>query len=207
MADFIIWFFFSVPVIMVVVSSFYYYYKYKGFAKKLNFPVDFSQKESNLNSIEKYIKYRVDPTIKCYNGKAIFSSILFTCLAIIQIVYSALVPVSLMITTKDANSKLIGAAFGAFVTIASGVSVFCKFKEKWLQHLELRDKLFSKRNRFLIRVSRGGELDYDRAQDFIGDCEEIISLEHKNLAAALSKIDDDFDARKTEKEDGLITIT
>ena len=140
-----------------------------------------------------YIEARIDPTIMLFNNKTLAASILFTCFSIIQIVYSALIPVSLLISHTP-NTTIIGALYGACLTIASSINAFCKFKEKWVQYHELRDKLLIERN---IYISDYSHKDYVH---FVEACEKIISREHKNLTEVLSNVDTPA-KRKPEESD------
>jgi len=135
--------------------------------------------------VNEYIEERIDPTIIYFNDKTLSASILFMCFSIVQIVFSALIPVALLIPADTDNTTIVGALYGALLTISSGIIALCKFKEKWIQYHELRDKLFKERNVYISDLSRK---DRDYAE-FVNVCEKIISLEHKNLTEFLSNID------------------
>ena len=139
-----------------------------------------------------YIEARIDPTIMYYNDKTLSAAILFTCFSIVQIIYSALIPVSLLIS-NTAYTTVIGALYGAFLTITSSINAFCKFKERWIQYHELRDKLLTERN---LYISDYSHKDYVH---FVDSCEKIISLEHKNLTEFLSG--HDIQPERAERSD------
>ncbi|MCL2253040.1 MAG: SLATT domain-containing protein [Lachnospiraceae bacterium] len=145
-------------------------------------------------SIKSYIQNRVDPAIRYYNEKMIISSMMFNCLSIMQIIYSALIPVSLMISDSN-NSSIVGAIYGASLTITSGINVFGKFKEKLLQYHDLRDKLFIERNLYIA----GRAYKY---VEFVDICENIMRLEHKNIVDFLSDIE--TNKAVTDKKDNKL---
>ena len=188
------------PLGLVIVSGVYRDKKKKEITKKLSDP-SFLDKDNEgsyftnaKHDVLMYIKDRVDPTIACYSSKATASATFYTCFMILQITYSALVPVFLLIPEGYVPAKIIGALLGAFVSVASGVSATCKFKEKWLQYLGLRDKLFAERSMYIAGNIYEGRGPWGASKDgpinFVEKCEDIIALEYRNLADNLSKVDE-----------------
>ena len=180
------------PVALTVVSALYYKRKYSEMHVKLGLsPGDTPPYESCPAS--SYVKGRIDPTIMTYSSKATAFSIYNICFIILQITYSAMIAVVLTITESPGvpnATKIFSAVLGAAVSILSGIKAACKFKERWLQYLDLRDKLFAERSIFLCSgvyqgLWRGGQ---DGAkQNFVEKCEGIIALECRNLSDNLNK--------------------
>ena len=137
---------------------------------------------------EAYLRDRVDPTIEGYHSKATACSVCFTCLTILQITWSAMIAVVLLITEEPgepAYTKVFSAVLSAAVAAVSGINAACKFRDRWLQYLGLRDRLFAERNIFIAggiydglwRCAKGGA-----KCNFVDTCERIIAMEYKNLA-------------------------
>jgi len=191
------------PVVLIFISWRYYVTKQRNMRKRLDIRIG-RQSRGNSNpeddDIEAYMKNRIDPTIMGYSSKATTSSIFYTCITVLQITYSAMIPIVIFFPTNT-NSFVVSqlgkdaaiAIIGGLVTIASGISAACKFKEKWLQYLGLRDMLFAERSLFTAGAVYQGLWRYDNDEskyNFVEKCESIIALEYRNLAENLSKPED-----------------
>ncbi|MCL2300494.1 MAG: DUF4231 domain-containing protein [Firmicutes bacterium] len=182
----------ALPVALTVVSFLFYGRKSKEMHTKLGLaPGDTPPYEACPAS--SYVRGRVDPTIQSYSSRATAFSIYHICFTIMQLTYSAMIAVVLAITDSPGipgTTKIFSAVLGAAVSILSGIKEACKFKERWLQYLDLRDKLFAERSIFLCAqiyqgVWRSGE---DGARhNFVEKCEGIIALECRNLSDNLNK--------------------
>jgi len=65
------------------------------------------------------------------------------CSAILQITWSAMITVMLLISEapgEQSYTKVFSAVLSAAVATASGVNASCKFRERWLQYLGLRNR-------------------------------------------------------------------
>ena len=202
------------PFLMALFASLYYKGKQRGICKKLRIKNDRRSRElqrliaeldgrdkrginrlqgDEEGSVHDYITTRVDPTIVSYNGKAVSCAVFCTCLAILQITYAAMIPLVLLMADNTANRAVImGAVLGTLVTIAGAVNATCKFKEKWMQYLGLRDRLFAERS--LYMASGVYMKDLWRRKDgydynFVELCENIISMEYRNLADNMDNAD------------------
>jgi len=175
----------ALPVMLAAASLLYYLHQRRGMRRKLGLMQAF---EPQGAPGEAYLRDRVDPTIESYHSKATASSIAFTCLTILQITWSAMIAVVLLITEEPgepAYTKVFSAALSAAVATVGGVNAACKLRERWLQYLGLRDRLFAERNIFtaggvyngLWRSVKGGP-----RRNFVEACERIIAFEYKNLA-------------------------
>ena len=182
----------ALPGILALAALFYYAGQRRDMRKKLGLMQAFKPKGSRGEPLgfagEAYLRDRVDPTIESYHSKATVSSISFTCLTILQITWSAMIAVVLLISEapgEPSYTKVFSAVLSAGVATVSGVNASCKFRERWLQYLGLRDKLFAERNIFtaggvyngLWRNVKGGP-----RRNFVEVCERIVALEYKNLA-------------------------
>jgi len=174
----------ALPVALALSALLYYRNQRRDMRKKLGLMQDFGSKGS---AGEAYLRDRVDPTIESYHSKATVSSVCFTCLTILQIAWSAMIAVVLLISEapgEPSYTKVFSALLSAAVPTVSGVNAACKFRERWLQYLGLRDKLFAERNIFtaggmykgLWRGANG------KKRNFVEACERIVALEYKNLA-------------------------
>jgi len=219
------------PFFMALVSSMYYRGKQREICKKLRVRNDRRSRElqrliaeldgrdkSRFNtllgdetgSVHDYINIRVDPTIVSYNGKAASSAVFYTCLAILQVTYSAMIPLVLLVPEgQGSRSIIMGAVLGALVTVAGAVNAACKFKEKWIQYLGLRDRLFAERSLYMASGvykkdlwRRKGGYDYN----FVELCENIIALEYRNLADNMDN-SDVLDAEPIESRSDLYDAT
>jgi len=197
----------TLPVLMALFSAVYYKGKQRGICKKLRIKNDRRSRElqrllaeldgrdkqggnrlqgGEAGSVHDYISTRVDPTIVSYSGKATSCAVFYTCLAILQITYAAMIPLVLLIADNTANRAVItGAVLGTLVTVAGAVNATCKFREKWMQYLGLRDRLFAERS--LYMASGVYMKDLWRRKDgydynFVELCESIIAMEYRNLA-------------------------
>jgi len=207
----------ALPPLMALVSAVYYRAKQRSICKKLRIKKDtrsarelqrlieeLSGRDGDNNSfgkllgdeatsVQTYIKTRVDPAIASYNSKATASAVFHTGLSILQITYAAMIPLVLLAPGADSNhAKVIGAVLGALVTAAGAVSAACKFKERWMQYLGLRDRLFAERS--LYMASGVYKKDLWRRKDgyeynFVELCENIIALEYRNLAENMDNSD------------------
>ncbi|MCL2300492.1 MAG: SLATT domain-containing protein [Firmicutes bacterium] len=204
----------ALPLLMALVSALYYRGKQRGICKKLRIKNDRRSRElqkliaeldgrdkkeftrllgDETGSVYDYILTRVDPTIVSFNGKATTSAVFNTCLSILQILYSAMIPlVLLMPEVSTGRAVITGAVLGALVTAACAVNAVCKFKEKWIQYLGLRNRLFAERS--LYMASGVYRKDLWRRKDgqdynFVELCENIIAMEYRNLADNLDNAD------------------
>ncbi|MDR2686805.1 MAG: DUF4231 domain-containing protein [Oscillospiraceae bacterium] len=204
----------ALPILMALFSSMYYRAKQRGICKKLRIKNDRRSRElqkliaeldgrdqrgigklrgDEAGSVQDYIATRVDPTIVSYSGKATACAVFHTCLAILQITYAAMIPLVLLMADNTGNRAVIaGAVLGTLVTIAGAVNATCRFKEKWMQYLGLRDRLFAERS--LYMASGVYMKDLWRRKDgydynFVELCENIIALEYRNLADNLDNAD------------------
>ena len=173
------------PVILAIAALLYYRAQRGDMRKKLGLTQAFEPKGS---AGEAYLRDRVDPTIESYHGKATASSISFTCLTVLQITWSAMIAVVLLISEapgEPSYTKVFSAVLSAAVATVSGVNTSCKFRDRWLQYLGLRDKLFAERNIFtagemykgLWRAGKDGT-----QRNFVEACERIVAMEYKHLA-------------------------
>ena len=213
----------ALPVLLALVSAMYYLKKQRGIRKKLGGTRrDRRTRElrkiieemaetgggkqpfrtllqGEVLSVQDYIKTRVDPTIITYNSNAVASSVFYTCFTVLQIVYAAMIPVVLL-TDQGPRVNLFGAALGALVTAACAVNATCRFKEKWVQYLGLRDRLFAERSLYMASGVYRKDLwrrknGYD--YNFVELCENIIALEYRSLADKLD-ISDVLEAEPIE---------
>jgi len=203
------------PVLMALVSFLYYLGKQRGIYKKLRIKketratrelqrliaeLDGRDKQTvnkllgeEAASVHEYIKIRVDPAIAGYNSKATACAVFYTCFTILQITYAAMIPLVLLTPGSQGDRAVItGAVLGALVTAAVAVNTACKFKEKWMQYLGLRDRLFAERS--LYMASGVYKKDLWRRRDgcdfnFVELCENIIALEYRNLADSMDNSD------------------
>ena len=137
---------------------------------------------------ESYLRGRVDPAIEGYHNGAAACAACHTCLTVLQITWSAMIAAVLLITEQPGEpgyTKVFSAVLSAAVAAASGVNAACKFRERWLQYLALRDKLFAERSVFMSGqiyegLWRGGKNGARR--NFVETCERIIALEYLSLA-------------------------
>ena len=201
----------ALPVLLALFSAMYYLRKQRGIRKKLGARADRRTRElrrlleelsdsadgkpsygkllhNELMSVHEYIKTRVDPTIITYNSNAVSSSIFYTCFMALQIVYAAMIPLVLLAVGEGAQARVLGAVLGALVMAASAVNATCKFKEKWVQYLGLRDRLFAERSLYMASGVYRKDLwrrknGYD--YNFVELCENIIALEYRNLSDKL----------------------
>jgi hypothetical protein len=203
----------ALPCLMALFSAVYYRAKHRGICKKLRIKNDRRSRElqrhlteldgrdkrggrlqgDEAGSVQDYIATRVDPTIVSYSGKATACAVFYTCLSVLQITYAAMIPLVLLIADNTGNrAVLTGAVLGTLVTIAGAVNATCRFKEKWMQYLGLRDRLFAERS--LYMASGVYMKDLWRRKDgydynFVELCENIIALEYRNLADNLDNSD------------------
>ena len=204
----------ALPVLMALVAWGYYRGKQRGMRKKLRIKTDRRSKElqrliaeldgsdrgqfnllrgSETGSVHDYISARVDPTIVSFDSKATASAVFYNCFTILQVTYSAMIPLVLLAPGINAGRGIIlGAVLGALVTVACAVNAACKFKEKWTQYLGLRDRLFAERS--LYMASGVYKKDLWRRKDgchynFVELCENIIALEYRNLADNIDNTD------------------
>jgi len=212
----------ALPVFLALFSGMYYFRKQRGIRKKLGARADRRTRElrrlleelsdsaggkqpygkllgSEMLSVHEYIKTRVDPTIVTYNSNAVSSSIFYTCFTALQIVYAAMIPIVLLAGQGDA-ARVLGAVLGALVMAACTVNATCKFKEKWVQYLGLRDRLFAERSLYMASGVYRKDLwrrknGYD--YNFVELCENIIALEYRNLSDKLD-ISDVLEAEPIE---------
>ena len=182
----------ALPIVLALAALLYYTGQRSDIRKKLGLiqaiePM-VSRREPLSFAGEAYLRDRVDPTIESYHSKATVSSACFTCLTILQITWSAMIAVVLLISEapgEPSYTKVFSAVLSAAVATVSGVNASCKFRERWLQYLGLRDKLFAERNIFtaggvyngLWRSVKGGP-----RRNFVEACERIVAMEYKNLA-------------------------
>ena len=214
----------TLPVLLALISTLYYARKQRVIRKKLGTPKDRRARElrslieelseggsetppyrkllhNEMMSVHDYIKTRVDPTIVCYNSSAVAASVFYTCFTILQIVYAAMIPIVLLVPGINTNrSILVGAILGALVTVLGGVTAVCRFKERWVQYLGLRDRLFAERSLYMASGVYRKDLwrrknGYD--YNFVELCENIIALEYRNLADKLD-ISDALEAEPIE---------
>ena len=175
----------ALPVVLALAALLYYTGQRRDMRKKLGLMQAFEPKGT---AGEAYLRDRVDPTIESYHSKATVASMCFTCLTVLQITWSAMIAVVLLISEapgEPSYTKVFSAMLSAAVATVSGVNASCKFRERWLQYLGLRDKLFAERNIFtaggvyngLWRNVKGGP-----RRNFVEACERIVALEYKNLA-------------------------
>jgi len=175
----------ALPLILAVSALLYYLSQRRDMRKKLGLMQAF---EPRGFAGEDYLRDRVDPTIESYHSKATVCAASFTCLTILQITWSAMIAVVLLLTEEPGEpsyTKAFSALLSAAVATVSGVNAACKFRERWLQYLGLRDKLFAERNIFtaggmysgLWRSFNGGA-----RSNFVETCERIVALEYKRLA-------------------------
>jgi len=175
----------ALPAVLATAALLYYLDKRRDMRKKLGMMRAFEPKGAPG---EAYLRDRVDPTIEGYHSKATACSACFTCLTILQITWSAMIAAVLLITEEPggpAYTKVFSAVLSAAVATAGGVNAACKFRERWLQYLGLRDRLFAERNIFtaggvysgLWRTGKDGT-----KRNFVEACEQIVALEYKNLA-------------------------
>jgi len=200
----------ALPVLLALVSAIYYAGKQRGIRKKLGTPKDRRTRElrklieelsegggetppyrkllnNEMMSVHDYIKTRVDPTIVCYSSSAVAACVFYTCFTVLQIVYATMIPIVLL-AGRGEYAILLGAVLGALVTAFSTVNATCRFKEKWVQYLGLRDRLFAERSLYLASGvyrkdlwRRKNGFDYN----FVELCENIIALEYRNLSDKL----------------------
>jgi len=203
------------PVLMALVSVLYYLGKQRGIHRKLRIKketrstrelqrliaeLDGGEKKSpgkllgdEVASVHEYIKVRVDPAIAGYSSKATTSAIFHTCFSLLQIIYSAMIPLVLLVPENAGkHDKITSAILGALVTVVSTISATCKFKEKWIQYLGLRDRLFAERSMYM--ASGVYKKDLWRRKDgydynFVELCENIMALEYRNLADNMDNSD------------------
>jgi len=203
------------PVLMALFSVLYYLGKQRSIYKKLRIKketratrelqrliaeLDGQDKKTagrllgeEMVSVHEYIKVRVDPAIAGYSSKATACAVFYSCFTVLQIVYAAMIPLVLLAPGSQGNRAVItGAVLGALVTIAGAVNAACKFKEKWMQYLGLRDRLFAERS--LYMASGVYRKDLWRRRDgsdfnFVELCENIIAMEYRNLADNLDNSD------------------
>ena len=203
------------PVLMALVSGLYYLGKQRGIYKKLRIKKETratrelqkliaelegrDKKAANkllgeeTASVHEYIKVRVDPAIAGYSSKATACAVYNSCFTILQIVYAAMIPLVLLAPGAEGNRAVItGAVLGALVTVAVALNAACKFKEKWMQYLGLRDRLFAERS--LYMASGVSKKDLWRRRDgsnfnFVELCENIIAMEYRNLADNMDNAD------------------
>ena len=203
------------PVLMALVSVLYYLGKQRGIHRKLRIKketrstrelqrliaeLDGRDKKTpskllgdEVASVHEYIKVRVDPAIAGYNSKATACAAFSTGFTVLQITYAAMIPLVLLLPgSQGSHAVLIGAILGALVTVAGAVSAACKFKEKWMQYLGLRDRLFAERSLYMASGvykkdlwRRKDGLDYN----FVELCENIMALEYRNLADNMDNAD------------------
>jgi len=175
----------ALPVVLAAAALLYYREQRLDMRKKLGLMQEF---EPMGFAGELYLRDRVDPTIESYHSKATVCSISFTCLTILQIAWSAMIAVVLLISEvpgEPSYTKVFSAVLSAAVATVSGVNASCKFRERWLQYLGLRDRLFAERNIFtaggmyngLWRNVKGGP-----RRNFVEACERIVAMEYKRLA-------------------------
>jgi len=174
----------ALPVALALAALLYCLAQRRDMRKKLGLMQAF---EPMVSAGGAYLRDRVDPTIESYHSKATVSSACFTCLTILQITWSAMIAVVLLISEAPGEpgyTKVFSALLSAAVATVSGVNAACKFRERWLQYLGLRDKLFAERNIFtaggiykgLWRGANG------KKRNFVEACERIVALEYRNLA-------------------------
>ena len=205
----------AAPVLMTLISVLYCLGKQRGIYRKLRIKKDtrasrelqrliaeldgHDKKEAGrllgdeTACVHEYIKVRVDPAIAGYNSKATVCASFSTCFTVLQITYAAMIPLVLLAPGTDGARALItGAVLGALVTVAVAISAACKFKEKWMQYLGLRDRLFAERS--LYMASGVYKKDLWRRKDgydfnFVELCENIIAMEYRNLADNMDNSD------------------
>jgi len=177
----------TLPAMLAASALLYYLTQRRDMRKKLGTMQTFEPAGSQKAG-EAYLRERVDPTIESYHRKATACAAAFTCLTILQITWSAMIAVVLLLTEEPGEpgyTKVFSALLSAGVATVSGVNAACKLRERWLQYLGLRDKLFAERNIFtaggmykgLWRSARDG-----KKRNFVETCERIVALEYKRLA-------------------------
>lgn len=97
---------------------------------------------------------------------------------------SAMIAVVLLISEEPGEPSYT-KVFSAGVATMSGVNATCKFRERWLQYLGLRDRLFAERNVFTAGqvyngLWRGGK--DGKRRNFVEACERIVAMEYRHLA-------------------------
>ena len=181
----------ALPAALAIAALLFYIAQRRDMRKKLGLMQAFgpmvSRKEPLGSAGEAYLRDRVDPTIQSYHSKATVSSACYTCLTILQITWSAMIAVVLLISEAPGEpgyTKVFSALLSAAVATVSGVNAACKFRERWLQYLGLRDKLFAERNIFIAGgiykgLWRGTN---GKKRNFVETCERIVALEYRDLA-------------------------
>jgi len=175
----------ALPVMLAAAALLHYLGQRRDMRKKLGTMQAFEPKGF---AGEAYLRERVDPTIESYHSRATACAVCYTCLTVLQITWSAMIAVVLLLAEEPGEpsyTKVFSALLSAAVATVSGVNAACKFRERWLQYLGLRDKLFAERNIFtaggvysgLWRAGADG-----KKRNFVETCERIVALEYKRLA-------------------------
>ena len=182
----------ALPAALAAIAILYYRHMHLEMHVKLGITKGRRPPGENCSAGANYIRERIDPTIERYSNKATAFSIYHTCFTILQITYSAMIALVLMISEVPGEpnlTKIFSAILGAAVTVASGIGAACKFKERWLQYLDLRDKLFAERSVFLCAQIYDGLWRGEKngaKYNFVEKCECVIALECRNLADNLN---------------------
>jgi len=201
----------ALPMLLALISALYYLWKQGNMRGRLGPNKDRKTREmrrlieelkesadetapykrllqNDMMSVQDYIKTRVDPTIVGYSSNAVASSIFYTCFTILQIIYAAMIPIVLLAGDKGNYEIFLGAVLGAMVLAVCTVNAMGRFKEKWVQYLGLRDRLFAERSLYMASGvyrkdlwRRRNGFDYN----FVELCENIIALEYRNLSDKL----------------------
>ena len=206
----------ALPAVLAVSALLYCLGQRRDIRKKLGMMSAFEptasrkeptvSKESASFAGEAYLRERVDPAIGSYHSKATACSVSFTCLTVLQITWSAMIAVALLLTEEPGEpsyTKAFSAVLSAAVATVSGVNAACKFRERWLQYLDLRDKLFAERSMFLCAGVYQGL--WRRGKDgarhnLVEKCEGIIALECRNLSDNLNKPEEAGHGGKAQAE-------
>ena len=124
--------------------------------------------------IEQYKEQRLNPQIAYYDQKAIQNQKLFHLLSVVDLILTALVPV-----TSLYSYNLITALLGAGATIASGVLLLYKHKDLWTKYRIICETLKSHEIQFDNHIGVYSLYsENDPAKLFIENCEKIMSDDH-----------------------------
>lgn len=134
------------------------------------------ERTNNMRDIEQYKTNRLKPQIAYYSEKSRKNQRYFYRLSVIDLFFTALVPVASLL-----SNNYITALLGAGATITSGILLLYKPKDLWTKYRIICEILKSYEIQFDNRIGEYATLsDEDAIKNFIEKCEQLMTEEHNS---------------------------